>query len=64
MATTIFQCAACGVQYLQAWTDQEALQEFARTIFADVPLEECVLVCEACYIAMAPPGGYGRQTPE
>lgn len=44
----IFTCARCGYSYESAWTDEEALEE-KETNFGEIPLENCVIVCDDCY---------------
>ena len=49
-----FICAACGREFLKGRTDQEADNE-RENRFPGISREHCSLVCEQCYMALAPP---------
>lgn len=57
-----FTCSACGGTFNSCWSDEEALAELRATF--DVPVTECVAVCDDCYkimIGHAPGTGSGRR---
>lgn len=43
-----FRCAECGKTFKKARTDKEALEDLNKE-FPDMPVSECVVVCENCY---------------
>jgi DNA-directed RNA polymerase subunit RPC12/RpoP len=45
-----FTCASCGQTFDddEEWAADGAIRE-KEALFGDVPLDECVIVCEDCY---------------
>lgn len=48
MSKKEFTCRVCERTFVQGSSDEEALAEKEK-LFPDVPIEECVLVCEDCF---------------
>lgn len=44
-----FKCARCNKVFTESWTEREALQEKKDNGWEDVPLNQCVRVCDDCY---------------
>lgn len=42
-----YTCAVCKEEFTSTWSDEEAKAELDKTF--DVPVEECVVVCDDCY---------------
>ncbi len=46
-----FTCVICGGAYDKAWDDEDAEAELIST-FGAVPLDECAVVCDDCYLIL------------
>jgi hypothetical protein len=44
----LFKCAHCGGEFQKEWSDEERAAE-KDNLFPDVPVEECVVVCDDCF---------------
>jgi hypothetical protein len=44
-----FTCAICKETFNQGWTDEEALQEKKELGWDDVPMDNCMEVCDDCF---------------
>ena len=47
-----YTCAACGLTFDSAWSDEEAKLEL-KEVFGDVSSKDCNIVCDDCYLEMS-----------
>lgn len=46
--TNTYTCAMCRNEHEKGWSDEEAEAELKEN-FGPVPVEECAIVCDACF---------------
>ena len=49
-----FLCASCGLESISDTTEEEALEEMRKHFGSNIPTNDLVSVCEACYAKMNP----------
>ena len=48
-----YTCAVCEGKFKRIRDEQEAVNEL-HELFGEIPIEDCVLVCDACFEVIRP----------